>query len=48
MGGWLALAAVMVAVGAATSAPGLFMIAAATVGYGSLTRIWSRFGMGRV
>lgn len=48
MSGWLALAAVMVAVGAATSAPGLFMVAAATLGYGSLTRIWSRFGMGRV
>jgi uncharacterized protein (DUF58 family) len=48
MGGWLALAAVMVAVGAAASAPGLFMVAAATLGYGSLTRIWSRFGMGRV
>jgi len=48
MGGWVALAAVMVAVGAATSAPGLFMVAAATLGYGSLTRIWSRFGMGRV
>jgi uncharacterized protein (DUF58 family) len=48
MGGWLALGAVMVAVGAATSSPGLFMVAAATVGYGSLTRIWSRFGMGHV
>jgi uncharacterized protein (DUF58 family) len=48
MAGWLGLAAVMVAVGAATSAPGLFMVAAATVGYGSLTRVWSRFGMGRV
>ena len=48
MGGWLALAALMVAVGAATSAPGLFMVAAATLGYGSLTRVWSRFGMGRV
>lgn len=48
MGGWLALAAVMVAAGAAASAPGLFMVAAATLGYGSLSRIWSRFGMGRV
>lgn len=48
MGGWLALAAVMVAVGAAAGAPGLFMVAAATVGYGSLTRVWARFGMGRV
>jgi uncharacterized protein (DUF58 family) len=48
MAGWLALAAAMMAVGATTSAPGLFMVAAATVGYGSLTRVWSRFGMGRV
>lgn len=48
MGGWLALAAVMIAVGAALQAPGLFMVAAATLGYGSLTRVWSRFGMGRV
>jgi uncharacterized protein (DUF58 family) len=48
MGGWLALAAAMVAVGAAASAPGLFIVAAATVGYGSLTRVWSRYGMGRV
>ena len=48
MGGWLALAAAMVAVGAAFQAPGLFMIAAATLGYGSLTRVWSRFGMGRI
>jgi uncharacterized protein (DUF58 family) len=48
MGGWLALAAAMIAVGAAASAPGLFIVAAATVGYGSLTRVWSRYGMGRV
>ena len=48
MGGWLALAAAMVAVGAAASAPGLFMVAVATLGYGSLTRVWSRFGMGNV
>jgi len=48
MGGWLALAGLMVAVGAAASAPGLFMIAVATLAYGSLTRVWSRYGMGRV
>ena len=48
MGGWLALAAVMVAVGAVLQAPGLFIVAVATIGYGSLTRVWSRFGMGRV
>jgi uncharacterized protein (DUF58 family) len=48
MGGWLALASVMVAVGAAASAPGLFMVAAATLGYGSLTQVWRRYGMGSV
>lgn len=48
MAGWLALAVAMIAIGAAASAPGLFVVAAATVGYGSLTRVWSRYGMGRV
>ena len=48
MAGWLALAAAMIALGAAASAPGLFIVAAATIGYGSLTRVWSRYGMGRV
>jgi len=48
MAGWLALAAAMIAIGAAASAPGLFIVAAATIGYGSLTRVWSRYGMGRV
>jgi uncharacterized protein (DUF58 family) len=48
MSGWVALAAVMVGVGAVAQAPGLFMVAVATLGYGSLTRVWTRFGMGRV
>jgi uncharacterized protein (DUF58 family) len=48
MGGWLGLAGAMVMVGVVANAPGLFMVAAATLGYGSLTRVWSRFGMGRV
>ncbi|HTI29390.1 MAG TPA: DUF58 domain-containing protein [Methylomirabilota bacterium] len=48
MGGWLALAALMVLIGGAAGAPGLFLVAAATIGYGSLTRVWSRYGMGRV
>ena len=48
MAGWLALAVAMIAIGAAASAPGLFVVAAATIGYGSLTRVWSRYGMGRV
>jgi uncharacterized protein (DUF58 family) len=48
MAGWLALAALMVAIGGVAEAPGLFIVAAATIGYGSLTRVWSRYGMGRV
>jgi uncharacterized protein (DUF58 family) len=48
MAAWLALAAAMIAIGAAASAPGLFIVAAATIGYGSLTRVWTRYGMGRV
>jgi len=48
MGGWLALAALMILIGGVASAPGLFLVAAATIGYGSLTRVWSRYGMGRV
>ena len=48
MGGWLAVSALMVGIGAVAGAPGLFMVAAATLGYGSLTRLWSRYGIGRV
>ena len=48
MGGWLALAGLMIGVGAVAAAPGLFMVAAATIGYGSLTRLWTRYGMGQV
>jgi len=48
MAGWLALAALMVLIGGAAGAPGLFLVAAATIGYGSLSRVWSRYGMGGV
>ena len=48
MGGWVALAALMVAIGALAEAPGLLLIAAITLGYGTLTRIWTRYGAGRV
>ena len=44
MSGWLALAAVMVFVGAVAGAPGLLVVAGITVGYATLTRLWSRFG----
>jgi len=45
---WLALGGVMVVVAALADAPGLFIVAVATVAYGSLTRLWSRYGMRRV
>jgi len=48
VGGWIALAAVMVAVGALAEAPGLLLVAAITLGYGSLTRIWIAYGTDRV
>jgi uncharacterized protein (DUF58 family) len=38
----------MVVLAVAAEAPGLLLIAALTVGYGSLTRLWSRFGARRV
>ena len=41
---WLALGGVMVAVAILADAPGLFIVAVATVAYGSLTRLWSRYG----
>ena len=48
MSGWLQLAGLMVIIGAASGAPGLFLVAAVTAGYGTLTRLWTRYGVGRV
>jgi uncharacterized protein (DUF58 family) len=45
---WLALGAVMVAAAVALDAPGMLLVAVVTVAYGSLTRLWTRFGMRRV
>jgi uncharacterized protein (DUF58 family) len=42
---WIGLAALLVAVGALAGAPGLLLIAGITLAYGSLTRIWSRYGV---
>lgn len=42
---WLALALVLVAIGALADAPGLLLIAGITLAYGSLTRLWTRYGM---
>ncbi|HET7684877.1 MAG TPA: DUF58 domain-containing protein [Candidatus Limnocylindria bacterium] len=44
MTGWLALAAALVATGAAANAPGLVVVAAIAAGYATLTRLWTRFG----
>jgi uncharacterized protein (DUF58 family) len=48
MGNWIALGGLMVVAAVVAEAPGLLLIGALTVGYGSLTRIWSRYGMQRV
>lgn len=45
MSGWLALAAVMAVVGAAGGAPGLLVVSGITVGYATLTRLWTRYGV---
>jgi uncharacterized protein (DUF58 family) len=45
---WVALAALLVAIGALAGAPGLLLIAGITLAYGSLTRIWTRYGMREV
>ncbi len=38
----------MAIVGALANAPGVLLIAALTIGYGSLTNVWSRYGLRRV
>jgi uncharacterized protein (DUF58 family) len=48
MSGWVALAIVMVVIATLANAPGLLLVAALTVGYGSLTTVWTRYGMRRV
>jgi uncharacterized protein (DUF58 family) len=48
MSNWVALAVVLAVVGAVTGVPGLFLVATITLIYGTLTRLWTRFGMDRV
>jgi uncharacterized protein (DUF58 family) len=48
MGGWIALALTMVVVATLAQAPGVLLIAALTIGYGSLTTVWTRYGMRQV
>ena len=45
MSGWLALAVTLVVVGGVADAPGLMVVAAITAGYGTLTRLWTRYGV---
>jgi uncharacterized protein (DUF58 family) len=45
---WIALSLLMVAVAAIGDAPGLLLVATVTLAYGSLTRLWTRFGARRV
>ena len=45
---WIALSLLMVAAAAILDAPGLMLVAIITLAYGSLTRLWTRFGMRRV
>ena len=48
MGDWIALAGAMVVVATLADAPGVLLVAALTMGYGSLTTVWTRYGMRRV
>ena len=48
MNRWFGVALLIALVGAAAAAPGLLLVAAVTLLYGSLTRLWTRFGVRRV
>ena len=48
MAGWVALAVTMVLVGALAGAPGVLLVAVLTLGYASMTAIWTRTGATRV
>ena len=48
MAGWAALAVVMVLVGIIAGAPGVLLVAVLTLGYASLTAVWTRYGTARL
>jgi uncharacterized protein (DUF58 family) len=48
MGSWLALAVGMVLVGTIAGAPGVVLVAVLTLGYASLTAVWTRYGTARL
>lgn len=48
MGDWIALAFAMLVVAVLADAPGVSLVAVVTIVYGSLTTVWTRYGMRRV
>jgi uncharacterized protein (DUF58 family) len=48
MGAWIALAIAMVLVAVVAEAPGVLLIAVLTAAYGSLTSVWTRYGVQRI
>jgi uncharacterized protein (DUF58 family) len=46
--GWAALAGTMVLVGLIAGAPGVLLVAVLTLGYASLTAVWTRYGTTRL
>ena len=48
MGDWIALASAMALLAIVAHAPGVLLVAVLTMGYGSLTTVWTRYGMRRV
>ena len=48
MSDWIALASAMALVAVMADAPGVLLVAVLTIGYGSLTTVWTRYGMSRV
>ncbi len=45
MSTWIALSATFAVLGAVTGVPGLMLVAAITLVYGTLTRLWTRYGV---
>ena len=48
MAQWIAAAVAMALLGAIVNAPGLYLVATITFAYGTLTRLWTRYGMREV
>jgi uncharacterized protein (DUF58 family) len=48
VGDWIALASAMLLLAVLAHAPGVSLVAVLTIAYGSLTTVWSRYGMRRV